>query len=216
MKKSIFIYSILFVFALSISNSLYSQSSWQRKRAYNKEFKQKKKEFKKEGYKLTGSSRSLDVALIDHYDKLKASDNNRELVITVENCPTEYLCKTKALTNALTHYAEKTNNIVRGRVNSAAGYDATTIDDKTAIDKFFKGFEILVKQDCSHLFNNSSYAVIKKTDNGYKYKVHYIYNEEEAAKLREDAAARALKKVDMSIKWSDKIHDFINEGFEDQ
>ena len=216
MKKTVIIYSILFLFAFSISNSVYSQSNRQRNKAYNKEFKKKKKEFKKEGYKLSGSSRSIDVALIEHYDKLKESDKNRELEVTVENCPTEHLCKTKALANALTLYATLSSNYVRGRINSSEGYDAVLEDDENAIDQFFEGFEILVQQDCSQLFNNTSFAVIKKTGNTYKYKVFYIYNEDEAAKLREDAAERALKKVEMGIEWSDRIHDFINEGFESE
>lgn len=39
-------------------------------KAIKKEYKTKMKEYKKEGWKLFASSRSLDVALLKYYDKL--------------------------------------------------------------------------------------------------------------------------------------------------
>lgn len=39
-------------------------------KAIKKEYKTKMKEYKKEGWELFASSRSLDVALLKHYDKL--------------------------------------------------------------------------------------------------------------------------------------------------
>jgi hypothetical protein len=46
-----------------------------------KEYKTKMKEYDKEGWKLFGSSRSLDVALLTHYDKLtNLGDDGFELV----------------------------------------------------------------------------------------------------------------------------------------
>lgn len=212
MKKSLTI--LVLLFALFASNDCLAQSNRQRKKEAKKEYSKRKKELTREGYQLAGSSRSLEMALIKHFDKLNADESNKEMVVTVENCPTEHLCQSKALTNAITLYATKTNNFVKGRINSAEGFDAATEVDKTAIDRFFGGFEILVKQNCSHIFSNSSFSVIKKTETGYKYKVFYIYNEKDAEKLRTDAARAALEKVEMNIEWSDKIHEFVREGFE--
>ncbi|MDO4172826.1 MAG: hypothetical protein Q4D28_09020, partial [Prevotellaceae bacterium] len=45
-------------------------------KAIKKEFNAKKKEYKKEGWKLFASSRSLEVALLKHYDKLEALGDN--------------------------------------------------------------------------------------------------------------------------------------------
>ncbi|MBO5663379.1 MAG: hypothetical protein J6R95_01195, partial [Bacteroidales bacterium] len=50
-------------------------------KARAKEYKAKMKEYKKEGWTLFGSSRSLDMALLDHYEKLnQGGDNVREVV----------------------------------------------------------------------------------------------------------------------------------------
>ena len=50
-------------------------------KARQKEYKTKIKEYKKEGWKLFGSSRSLDVALLSHYDRLNnLGEDGREVV----------------------------------------------------------------------------------------------------------------------------------------
>ena len=47
----------------------------------NKEYKQKIKQFKKEKWQIYASSHSLEVALLQHYDKLaKGGDNAFEIV----------------------------------------------------------------------------------------------------------------------------------------
>ena len=49
-------------------------------KALKKEKKEKMNEYKKEGWKLFGSSRSLEVALLTHYDKLQnLGDDGREI-----------------------------------------------------------------------------------------------------------------------------------------
>lgn len=45
-------------------------------KAQKKEYKAKIKEFKKEGWKLYGSSRTIEVALLTHYDKLRQLGEN--------------------------------------------------------------------------------------------------------------------------------------------
>ena len=50
-------------------------------KAMKKEYQTKMKEYKKEGWKLFGSSRSLDIALLTHYDKLNTlNEDGREVV----------------------------------------------------------------------------------------------------------------------------------------
>ena len=66
-----------FVFSLSTTNAQNKALD----KALQKEYKTKMKEFKKGGWEIFGSSRSLDVALLNHYDKLnKGGDNTYEIV----------------------------------------------------------------------------------------------------------------------------------------
>ena len=48
----------------------------QLEKAQKKEMKAKMKEYKKEGWKIFGSTRSLEVALLTHYDKLNTLGEN--------------------------------------------------------------------------------------------------------------------------------------------
>ena len=58
-----------------------AQNSKALNKALKKEYKTKMKEFKKGGWKLYGSTRSLDVALLTHYEKLnKEGDNAYEIM----------------------------------------------------------------------------------------------------------------------------------------
>lgn len=48
-------------------------------KALKKEYKTKMKEYKKEGWKVFGTSRSLEVALLTHYDKLTTLGSGAEV-----------------------------------------------------------------------------------------------------------------------------------------
>ena len=61
---------ILFLFAIRLMLPAVAQNNKALEKALKKEYKVKMKEFKKEGWKIFGSTRSLDVALLQHYQKL--------------------------------------------------------------------------------------------------------------------------------------------------
>lgn len=39
-------------------------------------YKTKVKEYRSEGWKISGSAKTLEVALLEHYEKLKSDDNS--------------------------------------------------------------------------------------------------------------------------------------------
>ena len=70
MKKVQFLSCIIcFFLLLSITNITCAQNK-QLKKQYSKMYKVKIKEYKKEGWKLDSSSKTLEVALLEHYKKL--------------------------------------------------------------------------------------------------------------------------------------------------
>ena len=54
---------------VSICLNVVSAQNKTLEKALKKEYKAKMKEYKKEGWKITASSRSLDVALLLHFEK---------------------------------------------------------------------------------------------------------------------------------------------------
>ena len=75
---------IMFFMALCmVLPALNAQNNKALNKALKKEYKVKMKEFKKGGWMLYGSSRSLDVALLNHYGKLnKEGEDAYEIVGT--------------------------------------------------------------------------------------------------------------------------------------
>ena len=111
----------------------FAQNSKAMQKALQKEYKTKMKEFKKEGWKLFGSSRSLDVALLSHYEKLgREGEENYEIVGTSSQFKSKNVGHQRALNNAATIYAQQAGRKVKGRiVSDLAGNDD---DDKAEID----------------------------------------------------------------------------------
>ena len=84
-----------------------------------KEYKKKMKEYKAEGCKLFGSSRSLDVALLTHYDKLTTlGDDGVEVVGIASKFKSKNVGKQMAINNACLTYAQSAGSSVKGRVVS--------------------------------------------------------------------------------------------------
>jgi hypothetical protein len=69
-------------------------------RKYNKEmekvYKRKTKEMKKEGWKVTGASLTLEAAIMKHLRTLNSDDKNKELITEVFMCRSLNVCSAQA------------------------------------------------------------------------------------------------------------------------
>ena len=176
----------------------------------NKEYKKKMAEYKKENWKLTGSSRTLEVALLTHYQKLGEDENNKEFVGEVSQCQSINVCKQFALNNALNRYATLASGNVKGRIESLLRADANM--PQVEIDKFIAGYENLVQAEVSGVLTES-YSIVRSKGNGNEYKTFFILNEEKAGMARKRALERSLLETKIAIKEAEEISKFVNEGF---
>ena len=200
------ILSSIILFCLGI----FSGEAQKLNRALKKEYKTKMKTFKKGKFKITGTSRSLEVSLLKHYEKLD-SEKFEEIVIVSENCPTINLCDRKSLTDASSLYATRASSFVKGRVVSEAGYDASERrNDKTDQDKFWAAYEQKVSANVSDALKKS-FAVVKKKGKAYEYQSFYLVENEEARKARLNALRQAQEETEASVEWAETVSDFINE-----
>ncbi len=214
MKKNLKQTILTLLSIVFLTNVIVAQNKALQK-AQEKQFKTKMKEFKAEGYKIGSSVNSLDVALLEFYEKLKDNKNQQWVVVT-ENCPTENLCNIKAQNDAYAQYATQASANVKGRIDQEFKADASpNAVDKTAIDKFYAGYEILVSKNIAGAVKKQ-FAVYKQTANGYKYQTFFLINVEAAENARLDAAKRALEETKVNQEWGNKIQNFIKEGFEQQ
>lgn len=214
MKKNILKTVLCMVILLNVA-MLFGQSEKRKRKERDKQYKAKIKELNSENYKIVASANTIEVALINYYEKLNEKEGKyKQMVVVTENCPTENLCAMKAQNDALVQYATEASADVRGRINAEFKLDASpNANDKTSIDKFYSAYESMVKQSVAGAVKKS-FAVSKKENGKYKYQSFFLVNEEEATNARLNAAKRALEESKINQEWGNKIHDFIQEGFE--
>lgn len=207
----------LFVFLLA-SLLTFSYANAQNKvlaKALKKEYKAKMKQFKKEGWKLFGSSHSLEVALLTHYDKLKAlGENGYEIVGICSKYKSDNVGHQAAINNACNTYARNAGSHVKGRVVSDM---ASNGDDPGAeFDHFYAAYETLVEKEIRGEMQES-FAIYRELGKGEKtMQVFYIINEDAAVKARIRAYENAARESEAAQKYAKKVSDFVREGFEEK
>lgn len=208
---------LMMIVAMTIAMpSTYAQYDRALKRAQKKEFKTKMKEYKKGNWTIYDSSHSLDVALLNHYNKLQ-EDGAREIMGAASAFKSKNVGKQAAFNSALTEYARQERTMVRGRIESEGGGDAN--DLQTEFDKFYAAYESLVVKEVKGELEHT-YSVIRskgKDKDGneiFEMQSYFIVNENRASKARIRAMENAFKETELSQQWANKISDFVREGFE--
>ena len=206
---------LLFIIAMVLAVPAVNAQNKILQKAIKKEYKSKMKEYKKEGWKLFGSSRSLDVALLKHHDKLETlGDNAYEIVGICAKYKSDNVGHQAAINNACNTYARNAGSHVKGRVVSDM---ASNGDDTSAeFDHFYAAYETLVEKEIRGEMQES-YAIYKTLGNGEKtMQVYFIINEDAATKARIRAYENAMKESEAAQKYANKVSEFIKEGFEAQ
>ena len=177
-----------------------------------KEYKKKMKEYKAEGWKLFGSTRSLDVALLTHYDKLNTlGDDAVEVVGIASKFQSKNVGKQMAFNNACITYAQSAGSSVKGRIVS--DLFGNGIDADTEIDKFYAAYERLVEKEIKGEMMES-FSIIHEISSGlYEMQTYFIVSESAASKARIRAFENAAKESAAAQKYANKISEFVREGF---
>lgn len=210
--KKIFVFMMAMLLAAPV---VYAQNNKALEKARAKEYKTKMKEYKKEGWKIFGSSRSIDVSLLTHYDKLnKLGEKGYELVGICAKYKSDNVGYQVAANNAATMYARTAGSTLKGRLVSDLAADG--VDTSSEFDHFYAAYESLVEKEIKGELRQS-YAIYKDLGNGEKtMQVFYIVDEEAATNARIRAYNNALRESEAAQKMADKISDFVKKGFDQQ
>ena len=187
-------------------------------KALAKEYKLKKKEFEKEQWMIYGTSRSIDVALRKHYEKLNELENAFEIVGVATAFKSKNIGKQVAQNNACNLYARQAGSHVKGRVVSDMANNA---DDVSAeFDHFYAAYESLVEKEIKGEMKES-FSIIRETGKEkntgaaiYEMQTFFIIDEDAASAARVRAFENAMRESEAAQKHAKMVSDFINEGFE--
>lgn len=215
MKKTI---QILLVIAMLFACPVVNAQSRAMNKALKKEYKLKKKEFEKGKWVIYGTSRSIDVALLKHYEKLNENENAYEIVGVATAFKSKNIGKQVALNNACNLYARQAGSHVKGRVVSDMANNA---DDVSAeFDHFYAAYETLVEKEIRGEMVES-FSIIrevgKEKKSGaaiYEMQTYYVIDEDAASAARIRAFEQAMRESEAAQKHAEMVSKFINEGFE--
>ncbi len=208
MKKiMIIILSLVFL----VPTQLYAQNK-QLEKARKKQSKEKIKELKKDKWKIFGTTRTLEVSLLEHYDKLnKGGADIYEMIGTADNFKSKNIGRQVCLNNVCNEYARKAGSMVKGRITSDANFDATNKDAE--FDKFYAAYESHVAKELMGEIQES-FSVIKENKDGTcSMQIFYTIDESQAHRARMKALQNAFEESKAAQKYAEKISKFIEEGF---
>jgi hypothetical protein len=209
MKQKLLLMMIVII-GFSVSTTMAQNKALNK--ALKKEYKSKIKDLKKGGWELAGSSRSLDVALLLHYQKLNDL-NNIELPGEVSSCKSLNICRQAALNNACVYYASLAGSKLKGRVVTDMGINQSSEDSSEEFDKMYIAYERLIEKEIKGEIQES-FSIVRTNSNGQKeYRTYFLINEDSATKARIRAWENALRESEVAQKYASKISEWVKEGF---
>ena len=205
---------ITFLMALCmLLPTAFAQNSKALEKAIKKEYKMKMKEFKKGGWKLYGSTHSLEVALLTHYEKLHmAGEDNYELMGGCSQFKSHNVGRQTCINNATNIYALQAARTLKGRIVSDIAGNA---DDVAAeFDHFYAAYESLVQKEINGELQESFTVIRENKDGTFEMQTFFIVSESAATRARIRAYENAAKESEAAQKYAQKVSDFVNKGFE--
>jgi hypothetical protein len=182
-------------------------------KAQKKEYKTKMKEFKKEGWTLYGSTHSLDVALLTHYNKLnQGGEESYEIMGNCSQFKSKNVGHQTCINNAANIYASQAGRTLKGRIVSDIAGNGDDVNAE--FDHFYAAYESLVEKEINGELQESFSVIRENKDGSYEMQSFFIVSESAATRARIRAYENAAKESAAAQKYAKKVSDFVREGFE--
>ncbi len=207
MRRITLLLLVFTICTISVTNAQNKQMEKQLK----KEYKLKMKEYSKGNWKVFGTSRTLEVALLLHYEKM-AKDGVVEIT-TQTTSTNKNLAKDKLLMNACAKYAQEIGSNIKGRIVADMG-SAISPEELVEFESFYAAYENNVSAQIKGELHNTFCIYREIEHNGvpaYEFEAYYIVDMEAASLARMRAFENAAKESAIAQKYAKQISDFINE-----
>lgn len=211
--KKVFLFLMTFCLGLSSLNAN-AQSAYAKQKAkqQKKEFKLKIQKYNSEKWQIFGSSHTLEVALLTHYEALE-----KEGVFEISGFSTsanKNIGKDKLLMSACTSYAQLIGSNIKGRIVEDMGQYLST-EELSEFDHFYAAYENNIKAEIKGELK-PSYTVFREIEVhgklAYEFEALYIVDEVAASQARIRAFQNAIKESAVAQKYADQVSQFINEA----
>ena len=202
MKKIIMF--LMAAFMLSVVPATAQELSKSGKKA----LKAKVKEFNKEGWKIFGSTSTLDYALERHMIKMQ-SDDAIEIPGIASSFKSKNVGKQMALNSAMTNYASMMDSEIKGKVVSDMQGDGEF--SETEFEKFYAAFKRSVQTTIKDELKES-FSIIRDKGNGTsEMQTFFIVDKKAASQARVRALEQAGKESVAAQLYAKVVQKFIEE-----
>ena len=173
-----------------------------------KSLKAKVKEFKKEGWKIFGSTSNIDLALEKHMLKLQSEDAI-EVPGIASSFKSKNVGKQMALNSAMTNYASMMDSEIKGKVVSDMQGDGEF--SETEFEKFYAAFKRSVQTTIKDELKES-FSIIRDKGNGTsEMQTFFIVDKHAASQARVRALEQAGKESVAAQLYAKVVQKFIEE-----
>lgn len=181
-------------------------------KAAKKEYKAKLKEFKKGKWEAYGTTRTLEVCLLAHFDKLqKLGEDGREIMGSATRFKSKNIGHQMSISNACVLYAGQAGSSLKGRVVSDMAGNAS--DPTAEFDHFYAAYERLVEKEIKGELQESFSVIRPYGDGTYEMQTFFIVSESAASKARIRAFEEAARESAAAQAYANQVSDFVKEGF---
>ena len=202
MKKIIMF--LMAAFMLSVVPATAQELSKSEKKA----LKAKVKEFNKEGWKIFGSTSTLDYALERHMIKMQSEDAI-EVPGIASSFKSKNVGKQMALNSAMTNYASMMDSEIKGKVVSDMQGDGEF--SETEFEKFYAAFKRSVQTTIKDELKES-FSIIRDKGNGTsEMQTFFIVDKHAASQARVRALEQAGKESVAAQLYAKVVQKFIEE-----
>ena len=173
-----------------------------------KALKAKVKEFNKEGWKIFGSTSTLDYALERHMIKMQSEDAI-EVPGIASSFKSKNVGKQMALNSAMTNYASMMDSEIKGKVVSDMQGDGEF--SETEFEKFYAAFKRSVQTSIKDELKES-FSIIRDKGNGTsEMQTFFIVDKKAASQARVRALEQAGKESVAAQLYAKVVQKFIEE-----
>lgn len=177
--------------------------------AASKPYKKKIKEFKRAGWEIYASSRTLEEAVRLHCEALEKG-GVYELSGTATGIKSPGVGRQIAMNNACVDYVQQEGRFLRGRIASDAYADECPEEE---FSHFYSAYENLLQKEINGEIRPSFTLVRTVGDGTCQMMSFFIVDEDAASRARIKAMEAAARESEVAQEIARRIREYVDEGF---
>ena len=175
-------------------------------------FKDKVNELEKDGWKIAGDYRTLELAMIEHQNKMDANPMKyRTVTGTVQKCRSESMGKSQARFNA---QKELLFELTAKMVGEEGNANSNNENVGSGVANFIQVAQSTAKGNMGGVLI-PSYSIVKQNSDGtMTYQTIFFVDRDKEEQVGEDAMEKAIKETDMVIEQANTIRQHFKQALQ--